>query len=109
MKISPSFESTATGHMNFAPPGCENGPLGQQIMLTRTEGQSPQSNGTAERAVRFLKGKARLMLRASGLSPKHWATAMITAAHNQREARLRPESFRPVCPYGSRVAIRRKR
>ena len=52
-------------------PGLREWALGQQIMLTRTEGQSPQSNGTAERAVRFLKGKGRLMLRASGLSPKH--------------------------------------
>ena len=90
-------------------PGLREWALGQQIMLTRTEGQSPQSNGTAERAVRFLKGKARLMLRASGLSTKHWAAAMITAAYNQREARLRPESFQPVCPYGSRVAIKKKR
>ena len=69
----------------------------------------PQSNGTAERAVRYLKGQARLLLRASGLSPSHWATAMITAAHNQRESRLRPESFQPVCPYGTRVAIKKKR
>ena len=90
-------------------PGLREWALGQQIMLTRTEGQSPQSNGTAERAVRYLKGRARLMLRASGLSTKHWATAMITAAYNQREARLRPESFQPVCPYGSRVAIKKKR
>ena len=83
--------------------------LDQGILLTRTEGQSPQSNGTAERAVRFLKGKARLMLRASGLGPSHWATAMITAAHHQREQRLQPEEYVPVCPYGSKVAIKKKR
>ena len=90
-------------------PGLREWTLGQQIMLTRTEGQSPQSNGTAERAVRYLKGQARLMLRTSGLSTTHWATAMITAAHNQRESRLRPETFHPVCPYGTRVAIKKKR
>ncbi|CAE7767290.1 RE2 [Symbiodinium sp. CCMP2592] len=83
--------------------------LGQQIMLTRTEGQSPQSNGTAERAVRYLKGQARLLLRTSGLPTSHWATAMVTAAHNQREKRLNPETFSPVCPYGTRVAIKKKR
>ncbi|CAE7800726.1 GIP [Symbiodinium sp. CCMP2592] len=83
--------------------------LGQQIMLTRTECQSPQSNGTAERAVRYLKGQARLLLRTSGLPTSHWATAMVTAAHNQREKRLNPETFNPVCPYGTRVAIKKKR
>ena len=49
------------------------------------------------------------MLRASGLGPSHWATAMITAAHHQREQRLRPEEYVPVCPYGSKVAIKKKR
>ena len=90
-------------------PGLREWALDQGIMLTRTEGQSPQSNGTAERAVRYLKGKARLMLRSSGLNGSHWATAMITAAHHQREGRLRPETYEPLCPYGSRVAIKKKR
>ena len=31
--------------------------LNNNILLTRTEGQSPQGNGTAERAVRFMKGR----------------------------------------------------
>ena len=90
-------------------PGLREWALDQSIMLTRTEGQSPQSNGTAERAVRYLKGKARLMLRSSGLNGSHWATAMTTAAHHQREGRLRPETYEPLCPYGSRVAIKKKR
>ena len=90
-------------------PGLREWALDQGILLTRTEGQSPQSNGTAERAVRYLKGKARLMLRSSGLNGSHWATAMITAAHHQREGRLRPETYEPICPYGSRVAIKKKR
>ena len=90
-------------------PGLREWALDQSIMLTRTEGQSPQSNGTAERAVRYLKGKARLMLRSSGLNGSHWATAMTTAAHHQREGRLRPETYVPLCPYGSRVAIKKKR
>ena len=83
--------------------------LNNNILLTRTEGQSPQANGTAERAIRFMKGKARMLLRSSGLDTKHWATAMITAAYNQREERLRPETHKPVCPYGSPVAIKKKR
>ena len=83
--------------------------LDNGIWLTRTEGQSPQSNGTAERAVRFLKGRARMLLRASGLTTEHWATAMVAAAHRQREERLRPEEPDIPCPYGTRVAIKKKR
>ena len=83
--------------------------LDNGIWLTRTEGQSPQSNGTAERAARFLKGRARMLLRASGLSTEHWATAMVAAAHRQREERLRPEDPQVPCPYGTRVAIKKKR
>ena len=83
--------------------------LDNGIWLTRTEGQSPQSNGTAERAVRFLKGRARMLLRAAGLGTEHWATAMVAAAHRQREERLRPEDPQVPCPYGTRVAIKKKR
>ena len=59
--------------------------LDNGIWLTRTEGQAPQSNGSAERAVRFLKGRARMLLHAAGLGTEHWATAMEAAAHRQRE------------------------
>ena len=57
-------------------PGLREWALGQQIMLTRTEGQSPQSNGTAERAVRFLKGQGALdvasfRIVAKALDPKN--------------------------------------
>ena len=83
--------------------------LDNGIWLTRTEGQSPQSNGTAERAVRFLKGRARMLLRASGLGTEHWATAMEAAAHRQREERLRPEDPDVPCPYGTKVSIKKKR
>ena len=83
--------------------------LDNGIWLTRTEGQSPQCNGTAERAVRFLKGRARMLLRAAGLGTEHWATAMVAAAHRQREERLRPEDPQVPCPYGTRVAIKKKR
>ena len=82
--------------------------LNNNILLTRTEGQSPQGNGTAERAVRFMKGQARKLLRAAELDTSFWATAMLTAAHHQRESVLQPETYEPPCPYGSRVAIKRK-
>ena len=78
------------------------------ILLTRTEGQSPQGNGTAERAVRYLKGQARKLLRTAGLDTSFWATAMLTAAHHQREGCLRPKDYRPPCPYGTKVAIKHK-
>ncbi|CAE7777535.1 RE1 [Symbiodinium sp. CCMP2592] len=83
--------------------------LDNNIWLTRTEGQAPQSNGSAERAVRFLKGRARMLLKAAGLGTEHWATAMEAAAHRQREERLRPEDPQVPCPYGTRVAIKKKR
>ncbi|CAE7257247.1 RE1, partial [Symbiodinium sp. CCMP2592] len=82
--------------------------LDNNILLTRTEGQSPQSNGTAERAVRFLKGRARSLLRSAGLHPQHWATAMATAAHRQREDCLRPEATSVPPAYGTKVAIKKK-
>ncbi|CAE7605323.1 RE1 [Symbiodinium sp. KB8] len=82
--------------------------LNNNILLTRTEGQSPQGNGTAERAVRFMKRQARKLLRAAELDTSFWATAMLTAAHHQRESVLQPETYEPPCPYGSRVAIKRK-
>ena len=82
--------------------------LDNNILLTRTEGQAPQSNGTAERAVRFLKGRARSLLRSASLGVQHWATAMATAAHRQREERLRPEFPNIPAAYGTKVAIKKK-
>ncbi|CAE7364775.1 RE1, partial [Symbiodinium sp. KB8] len=82
--------------------------LDNNILLTRTEGQAPQSNGTAERAVRFLKGRARSLLRSASLGVQHWATAMATAAHRQREERLRPEFPNIPTAYGTKVAIKKK-
>ena len=82
--------------------------LDNNILLTRTEGQAPQSNGTAERAVRFLKGRARSLLRSAGLGPQHWATAMATAAHCQRAECLRPEAPNIPTAYGTKVAIKKK-
>ena len=34
---------------------------------------------------------------------------MTTAAHHQREQRLRPETYQPPCPFQTRVAIKKKR
>ena len=82
--------------------------LDNNILLTRTEGQAPQANGTAERAVRFLKGRARSLLRSADLGVQHWSTAMATAAHRQREERLRPECPNIPAAYGAKVAIKKK-
>ena len=76
--------------------------------LQELRGKPLKGNGSAERAVRFLKGRAR-MLHAAGLGTEHWATAMEAAAHRQREERLRPEEPQVPCAYGARVAIKKKR
>ncbi|CAE7522934.1 GIP [Symbiodinium sp. CCMP2592] len=74
--------------------------LDNGIWLTRTEGQAPESSGSAERAVRFLKRR---------LGTAHWDTAMEAAAHRQCEERLRPEDPQLPCPCGTRAAIKKKR
>ena len=55
--------------------------LDRDVEVTRTEGQSPQSNGTAESAVRYLKGRVKLLLGASKLPMQMWPSAFTTAAH----------------------------
>ena len=58
--------------------------LDRDVEVTRTEGQSPQSNGTAESSVRDLKNRVKLLLGASKLPMKMWPSAFTTAAHQQR-------------------------
>ena len=50
-------------HEFFSAPS-RSGALDRDVEVTRTEGQSPQSNGTAESAVRYLKGRVKLLLGA---------------------------------------------
>ena len=83
--------------------------LDQGIWLTRTEGQAPQSNGSAERAVRFSKGAGENTASCGG--PRNGALGHSHGgrSHRQREERLRPEDPQVPCPYGTRVAIKKKR
>ena len=85
----------------FMNPALKEWALDRDILLTRTEGQSPQSNGSAERCVRYLKGQARLLLKTDNVGVEHWPSAMATAAHRQKELRLRPV-------FGTKVAIKKK-
>ena len=66
----------------------------RDIVITRTEGQDPAANGVAERAIRFLKGRAKLLLATTKQGLEHWPSAFASAAHRQREERLRPELCR---------------
>ena len=58
------------------------------IMTTAGESQAPQQNGRAEAAVKQLKTRAKMLLRASGLPPDCWALATRFAAMKQRTAAL---------------------
>ena len=87
-------------------PALKEWALDRDIVLTRTEGQSPQSNGSAEGCVRYLKGQARLLIQAANVNVESWPSAMTAAAHRQRELRLRPEAKAPLA-FGTKVAIKK--
>ena len=50
----------------------------RDIVITRTEGQDPAANGVAQRAIRFLKGRAKLLLATAQQGrPSAFASAAI--------------------------------
>ena len=89
--------------------------LSQAIRLTTTEGDAPQQNGTAERAIRWLKSRCRTNLRAAGFPPEHWPVAMRAAAAQQRSeaaAQQRSEvlgmATKLAAAFGAKCLVRAK-
>ena len=88
----------------------------RDIQLTRTEGDGPAQNWTAEQAVKYVKAKVRVLLsqalELSGRSKKEvktwWLLAAETVVARQR-AMLFGRSTPSMAPFGGKVFIKRKR
>ena len=60
------------------------------VRTTTREADAPQQNGAAEQAIRWLKARARILLRQAGAGSELWPCAMATAATQQRAPTARP-------------------
>ncbi|CAE7232960.1 TY2B-DR3 [Symbiodinium microadriaticum] len=80
--------------------------LERGILSTYTEGQSPQSNGRAEAAVKWVKTSVKRLLEASELGKENWAVAANYAAQDRLERTLRRSSA--MLPFGTKVHVRSK-
>ncbi|CAE7888738.1 RE1 [Symbiodinium microadriaticum] len=81
--------------------------LDHDIYHTRSEALVPQTNGAAERGVRWFKTRAKVLLAEAQVDVKFWTLAMQHAANRRIYDRLgitKP----PLLPFGSKVMIRRK-
>ena len=79
----------------------------QGVRATWSEPGEPQSNGVAERTVRWIKDRARALLRGGGLPLELWPTAIESAAAEQRAKTLGWKS-KLIAPYGSRVHMKKR-
>eukprot|EP00439_Symbiodinium_sp_Y106_P019156 s3996_g2.t1 len=91
----------------FASKGLRKWLLERDIFHTRSEALVPQTNGAAERGVRWFKTKAKVLLSEAGVAIKYWTLAMQHASNRQIYYKLGLE--RPMLmPFGTSVMIRRK-
>ena len=84
--------------------------LGSTIVGVRTttrEANAPQQNGTAEQAIRWLKARARTLLRQAKAGSELWPCAMATAATQQRSQQLGLKS-KLAAPFGAKCSVRLK-
>ena len=91
----------------FASKGLRRWLLDHDIYHTRSEALVPQTNGAAERGVRWFKTRAKVLLDEAKVATKYWTLAMQHAANRKIYDRLglqRPELLR----FGAEVLIRRK-
>ena len=79
----------------------------QGLRMTSSEGGVPETNGAAERTVRWVKQRARVLLHGARLPPDLWPYAASTAAVQQRARALGFEA-QLAAPFGSRVHVRQK-
>ena len=91
----------------FASKGLRKWLLDRDIFHTRSEALVPQTNGCAERAVRWFKTRAKTLLDEAKVPLKYWTLAMQHAANRRIHERLgftKPK----LLQFGEKVMIRRK-
>ena len=93
--------------MEFYPHGTRRWLKSQGLRMTSSEGGVPETNGAAERTVRWIKQPARVLLHGARLPPDLWPYAASTAAVQQRARALGFEA-RLAAPFVSRVHVRQK-
>ncbi|OLP91566.1 Copia protein [Symbiodinium microadriaticum] len=91
----------------FASKGLRKWLLERDIFHTRSESLVPQTNGAAERGVRWFKTKAKVLLAEANVAVKYWTLAMQHASNRQIYYKL-GLSKPPLLPFGTTVMIRRK-
>ena len=91
----------------FASKGLRKWLLERDIYHTRSESLVPQTNGAAERGVRWFKTKAKVLLDEANVAVKYWTLAMQHAANCQIYYKLGLNKP-PLLPFGTSVMIRRK-
>ncbi|CAE7610819.1 TY4B-J [Symbiodinium sp. CCMP2456] len=91
----------------FASRGLRRWLLDHDIYHTRSEALVPQTNGAAERGVRWFKTRAKVLLAEADVNVKYWTLAMQHAANRRTHDRL-GISKPLLLPFGSKVMIRRK-
>ncbi|CAE7382697.1 GIP [Symbiodinium sp. CCMP2592] len=91
----------------FASKGLRKWLLDRDIFHTRSESLVPQTNGRAERAVRWFKTRAKTLLAEAEVPLKFWTLAMQHASNRRVHERLgltKPK----LLQFGEKVMIRRK-
>ena len=77
------------------------------MRITASEGGVPQSNGLAERTVKWAKQRARVLLKSAGLAPEFWLFAVSAAATQQRSEVL-GFTTKSAAPFGAKVMVKQK-
>ena len=77
------------------------------MRMTASEGGVPQSNGLAERTVKWAKQRARVLLKSAGLAPEFWPFAVQAAAAQQR-AEVLGFTTKMAAPFGAKVLVKQK-
>ena len=79
----------------------------QSIRVTTSEPGVPQSNGSVEQTVRWVKQRTRTLLGASGLPKKLWPQAAAAAAAMQR-ADVLGFMTKLMAPFGAKVMVKKR-
>ena len=77
------------------------------VRTTTREADAPQQNGAAEQAIRWLKARARALLRQAGAGSELWPCAMATAATQQRAQQLGLK-LKLAAPFRAKCSVRLK-